>query len=272
MPIRILVLHGPNLNLITDRSRSLSAVDTMLMSKAFSLGCEIRSVQSNHEGALIDALQAERVTAQGVIVNAGSMAPIAFALAETIRLCGLPTMEVLLEQPGKHRSALAEVVDETFAGRGFDSYVAALDALGAKIGKKPKTIGAAAKKPLDPSEMVTTPRLAPKSIGRKPAPVKEPPKEVGKKSIGRSERAVVTNVGNLSRDAVRTKIADRLSGKLSPAGLATWAREQWQALQGGAPAESGSREQLEDILQTLLLSASSKANDHQLIELMTQLA
>jgi 3-dehydroquinate dehydratase-2 len=77
--------------------------------------------------------------------------------------------------------------------------------------------------------------------------------------------------GALTRVQVRDKISERLSGKLSPSGLATWARSQWQQLQRGAPVESGQRDKLEDVLQTLLLSSASKANDHQLIELMTQL-
>ncbi|MHB8878447.1 MAG: type II 3-dehydroquinate dehydratase, partial [Myxococcaceae bacterium] len=77
----------------------------------------------------------------------------------------------------------------------------------------------------------------------------------------------------LNRALVRQKIADRLSGKLTPAGLATWARGQWFEVQRGAPAESGHRELLGDSLQSLVLSAmpASRLSDEQLIELMTQL-
>ena len=72
---------------------------------------------------------------------------------------------------------------------------------------------------------------------------------------------------------MRQKIADRLAGTLSPAGLATWARGQWLEVQRGAAAESGQRELLEDSLQSLVLSAmpATRLTDGQLIELMTQL-
>jgi len=72
---------------------------------------------------------------------------------------------------------------------------------------------------------------------------------------------------------VRQKIAERLAGRLSPAGLATWARTHWLEVQRGAPAESGQRELLEDALQRLTLASlpASRLTDEQLIELMTEL-
>jgi 3-dehydroquinate dehydratase-2 len=77
----------------------------------------------------------------------------------------------------------------------------------------------------------------------------------------------------LTRALVRQKIADRLSGKLTPAGLVTWARAQYLEVQRGAPAESGYRDMLEDSLQTLTLSTlpASRLSDEQLVDLMTQL-
>jgi len=77
----------------------------------------------------------------------------------------------------------------------------------------------------------------------------------------------------LSRALVRQKIADRLAGKVTASGLATWARRHWLEVQRGAPAESGQRELLEDCLQSLVVSATpaSKLSEDQLIELMTQL-
>ena len=277
MAIRIVVLHGPNLNLLSDRGRKLPVLDAALKAKAFSLGAEVRIVQSNHEGSLIDVLQEEAESMSGLIVNAGSLAPVAFALAETVRLVAKPTVEVLLDTPQKHRSAIADAAELTLTGKGFDGYVQALEWLANRLGsrKSVKSIGNAPKKvdvQESRTEQVVLPKSVAKSIGRKKEEPKEAAKQPGAKSIGRgAQRPSVTNAGSLSRSAVREKIAERLSGKLSPSGLATWARAQWQELQRGMPVESGHRDQLEDVLQTLLLSASNKANDHQLIELMTQL-
>jgi 3-dehydroquinate dehydratase-2 len=94
------------------------------------------------------------------------------------------------------------------------------------------------------------------------------------KTLGRVPPSLqIAGAELLTRALVRQKIAERLSGKLSPAGLATWARRQWLEVQRGAPAESGQRELLEDCLQSLVLSTlpASKLSDDQLIDLMAQL-
>jgi len=77
----------------------------------------------------------------------------------------------------------------------------------------------------------------------------------------------------LTRAAVRARIVERLSGRLTPAGLSTWARAEWLELQRGAPAESGQRELLEETLQQLLLGLEkpSRLTDEQLVELMAAL-
>jgi 3-dehydroquinate dehydratase-2 len=77
----------------------------------------------------------------------------------------------------------------------------------------------------------------------------------------------------LTRAEVRSRIAERLSGRLTPAGLATWARGEWVALQRGAAVEAGQRDQLEEVLQALFLSAQPRGalSDHQLVEWMAAL-
>src|SRR5262249_56339468 len=77
----------------------------------------------------------------------------------------------------------------------------------------------------------------------------------------------------LTRAEVRGRIADRLSGRLTPAGLATWARGEWVALQRGAAVEAGQRDQLEEGLQALFLSVQPKGalTEHQLVEWMAAL-
>lgn len=79
--------------------------------------------------------------------------------------------------------------------------------------------------------------------------------------------------GGLSRAQVRARIAERLSGRLSVSGLATWARGEWLAVQRGAPVEVGQRDQIEEVLQALVLSVQPKSTltDNQLVEWMAAL-
>jgi 3-dehydroquinate dehydratase-2 len=117
-----------------------------------------------------------------------------------------------------------------------------------------------------------------KTIGRK-AKAPKPAAAAPKKTLGRKAQADTrgskdTPAAELpTRALVREKIAERLSGKLSPEGLAAWARAQWLEVQRGAPAESGYRDMLEDTLQTLTLSSmpASRLTDEQLVDMMIQL-
>jgi 3-dehydroquinate dehydratase II len=101
----------------------------------------------------------------------------------------------------------------------------------------------------------------PKTLGRKPPPPL--PKH--------EKREAQEAHGILTRARVREQIAERLAGTMTPAALATWARARWADLQAGTPAESGQRERLEEVLQTLIVAAAQKASDQALIELMVQL-
>lgn len=98
----------------------------------------------------------------------------------------------------------------------------------------------------------------PRTLGRRPG-APDPAKERGEPH------------GVLTRARVREQIAERLAGKLTPAALSTWARARYQDLQAGRGVESGQRDRLEEVLQTLVVAASSRATDQQLIELMVQL-
>jgi 3-dehydroquinate dehydratase-2 len=274
MPARILVLHGPNLNLITD----LADIDAQLDRKGLKGALDLKSFQANSEGALVDALHAERTKVTGIIVNAGKLAPSADVLAEALLLVKRPTVEVLFDQALKSRSVLKPAVLQQVVGRGAEPYLKALEILSNSVASSAVRPTAAIEiQPGAPGLTVSDDEgetgpinktEVKKSLGRKQAS-DEGPTNLIRKSIGKGVKAVPQP--SLSRAIVRDKISERLSGKLTPAGLATWARSQWQQIQRGAPVESGQRDRLEDVLQTLLLSASTKANDHQLIELMTQL-
>lgn len=288
--MNVLVLHGPNLAWKLGAGKTVADLDERIRSHADALGAEVRIVQSNHEGILVDALHAERAWADAVVVNAGAFARAGFALAEAVQLLGKPAVEVQLESV---RSVLQAVVLKELS-RGPDSYFEALDVLAARLSKglrKPSKTARTAKpevKALAPPELKlvakTVGRLpargeataasapaAPKTIGRRPATEREESARAAR-TLGKKEpRPSAPQHGAVTRGVVRAQIADRLAGRLSPAALATWARTQWQDLQAGAACEAGQRELLEDVLQTLLLSAASKTSDDQLVSLMTQL-
>lgn len=283
---RILVLHGPNLNLLPG-DRSLEAINAALLARAVTLGVEVKTFQSNWEGGLLDTLAAERHWFEAVIVNPATLAPTAVGLAEAIRLLKRPAIEVQLDEVKKGKSALKDAVEKQIAGRGPEGYLEALVSLAPKSAvrsvrpdfrsaaklavAKPAPVKSIGRDPnvgrvLPSGEIVKSIGGArPKLLNRKPPPPSAPPKSIGK-------REPVVEAKVLTRAVVRQQIADRLAGNVTASALSAWSRAQWQKLQSGAPIESGQRELLEDVLQQLLLSATAKTSDDQLIELMTQLA
>ncbi len=277
---RILVLHGPNLNWRQIDGLILSALDDKLKSAAESMKAELKIVQSNHEGVLVDTLYAQREWAMAAIICPTSLGLNCHSLLEAVRLFGKPVIEVVLDPKLSAGALLKPAVERQFVGQGAEGYLQALRQL---AGKSAKTLGvpsASAPTPAGRSSD-TSPVAAPapaKTLGRRSASVEDKKAAGVKKTMGGSRDTGEGGGGahqtqSITRALVRQKIADRLSGKVSPAGLATWARTQWQLVQRGAPAESGQREQLEDALQTLLLSATPAAGvrDEHLIDLMAQL-
>jgi 3-dehydroquinate dehydratase-2 len=136
----ILVLHGPNLNLLGKRepqiygSTTLAQIDESLKEEAQRLGLEIETLQSNHEGALIDALHQARGSASGVIVNPGGLTHTSVSLRDAIAASELPTVEVHLSnifarEEYRRRSISAEACVGIVAGFGWRSYLLALQAL-----------------------------------------------------------------------------------------------------------------------------------------------
>ncbi|HLS88068.1 MAG TPA: type II 3-dehydroquinate dehydratase [Sphingobacteriaceae bacterium] len=139
-PVKILVLDGPNLNLLGEREpevygrTTLADIHGQLARRAQELGAIIDTFQSNHEGALIDRLHAARGQYDGVIFNPGAFTHYSIALRDAVAACGLPTVEVHLSntqarEDFRHRSVIAPVAAGQIAGFGPLSYRLALEAL-----------------------------------------------------------------------------------------------------------------------------------------------
>jgi 3-dehydroquinate dehydratase-2 len=137
--MKILVLHGPNLNLLGEREPSVYGTDTLeainrrLLSHARRLGVELEIYQSNHEGDLIDRLHEARGRAQAVVLNAGALTHYSFALRDAIKAVNLPTVEVHLtnvhsREEFRRRSVISPVVAGQISGFGPASYLLALEA------------------------------------------------------------------------------------------------------------------------------------------------
>jgi len=137
---KILVLHGPNLNLLGTRepevygSLTLAEIDERLVAAGEKLGLEIRSFQSNSEGALIDALQEARNWASGVIFNPGGYTHTSVALRDAVTAIGIPVVEVHLSnvysrEEFRQHSMISAACKGKIVGFGWRSYWLALYAL-----------------------------------------------------------------------------------------------------------------------------------------------
>jgi 3-dehydroquinate dehydratase-2 len=147
--IRVLAAHGPNLHLLGTREPeiygrvTLADIDSRLVSAAQARGAELRTFQSNGEGALVDALHDARHWADGVILNAGAFTHYSYALADAIAGIGIPVIEVHLSniharEAWRRTSVIAPVVVGSIDGFGWRSYLLALDALLGHLEERPR--------------------------------------------------------------------------------------------------------------------------------------
>lgn len=148
---RVMVVNGPNLNLLGTRepeiygSTTLSELDSLVREWGDELGIEVSTFQSNHEGAVIDALHGARTEVDGVVLNAGALTHYSYALTDAISAIGLPVVEVHISdvharESWRHESVIAPVCDYSIAGRGIEGYRWALRHLAVGASSPAETI------------------------------------------------------------------------------------------------------------------------------------
>lgn len=142
---RLLLVNGPNLNLLGTRepevygTATLADVEQLTAAAAAEHGFEVRAVQSNHEGVLIDAIHAARTDCLGVVINPGGLTHTSVALRDALTGIGLPFAEVHISdvyarEEFRHFSYLDDVAAVRIVGRGVDGYADAVRELIALIG------------------------------------------------------------------------------------------------------------------------------------------
>ena len=138
--MKVLVIHGPNLNLLGTREpevygvTTLADVDALCRREASLLGFDIRCVQHNSEGAIVDELHAARGNYDAIVLNPGAYTHYAYAIRDAIAAIGVPTIEVHLSntmarEAFRATSVVAAVCRGSIAGFGINSYALALRSL-----------------------------------------------------------------------------------------------------------------------------------------------
>lgn len=139
-PIKVLVLHGPNLNLTGFRQpdvygkTSLEEINERIQKHAKEVRAEVRILQSNHEGTLIDTIQEHRTWAEGIIVNPGGLTHYSISLRDALVSVRLPVIEVHLSnvftrEEFRHHSVISPITVGQIVGFGPQGYLLALSAL-----------------------------------------------------------------------------------------------------------------------------------------------
>ncbi len=138
--LHILIIHGPNLNLLGERqpeiygATTLDQLNQMLLQLAAQLKAELKLFQSNSEGKIIDFIHEHRHWANGIVINPGALTHYSYSLRDAIAAVNKPTVEVHLSdihkrEPFRRISVIQEVCIAQIAGRGIRSYFDGLELL-----------------------------------------------------------------------------------------------------------------------------------------------
>ena len=140
--MKILVVHGPNLNMLGSRQvavygdKTLDEIDSLLQKRARELGVELETLQSNHEGTLVDFIQEKSPEATGIIINPGALTHYGLSLRDALADTSLPIIEVHLSniharEEFRQRSVVAPIARGQISGLGWRGYIAALEIIAA---------------------------------------------------------------------------------------------------------------------------------------------
>ena len=135
--MKILVINGPNINMLGIREPEIYGKATyddlcrMICAEAEKLDCEVDFFQSNHEGALVDAIQAAYGKFDGIVINPAAYTHTSVALLDAVKAVGIPTVEVHISDPDtredfRHVSFIRAACVDTVKGLGFEGYLVAL--------------------------------------------------------------------------------------------------------------------------------------------------
>lgn len=144
MTHRLLILNGPNLNMLGTRepgtygAQTLADIEADLIAYGADRSIQITCAQSNHEGELVTLIQDARETADGIVLNAGAYTHTSVAIHDAIRATGVPTIEVHLSnvharESFRHHSYISPVAAGIIVGLGANGYRLAIDALAALL-------------------------------------------------------------------------------------------------------------------------------------------
>ena len=141
--MKILVINGPNLNMLGIREPDIYGKSTykdlveMLQAHADKKGVEVEFYQSNHEGEIVDRIQAAYGNTDGIVINPAAYTHTSVAILDALKAVGIPTVEVHISEVSERESFrqlsyVSLIAKKTIAGKGFEGYIEAFDELSGK--------------------------------------------------------------------------------------------------------------------------------------------
>ena len=141
---QVLIIHGPNLNVLGKREpeiygkTTLDEINSILEEHGKRLGIAVETFQSNHEGAIVDKIQQDATTQNGLIINPAAFTHTSIAIRDALLLLDIPVIEIHLSniytrEPFRHKSLISDVVTAQITGFGVHGYSMALEALAKMI-------------------------------------------------------------------------------------------------------------------------------------------